>query len=752
MQGDSPASNPEAGFWAFSHLTFTDDDLDNDVPLLERGVMDDDYYPSRPSNDAAGGKGETHISDLAADSLQPSMSLNDGAGVESNTRMADHAIDDGPSSVHPTDEPAPVSSTDIADHVTSGWSSSVHLINEPLPESNAGIANQVTPEWSSSVYSSDEDDDVKKSHGRHIYRVSSDDASSIYSNNEPGVAGSAGPWEDDDGIPRPVSPTLGIYDQAVAGGSAPANRHPTLGYYDIKSAQSQALMPTIDASQENRPANGLSRNTSFGSIVREACKEYHDSPASNAYPPAAHGRDAFMMSGALHARATAPSRQVSGNSASSSGTVINYSRKGHLFTAPAMSPHLPPNAPLPPPPDWKPVTRTRSPYVPLPPKRPAPAIPSEAAAKPAIPLRKRPSLTNEELNAVIKRADAAHESSVSTQLNAHSTTNNIRVDKSFQVSRTSSDFQLPDLVPQALRVRPKIHDETSFVPGGRQPAPKLASTSASQLDMAPPQAGVHGYGNEGQSLRQMDIDYENQVSHHDFSSSSEIESMPAHQNTHNARLAVQRAPTPAMFADADSPASRHTTSSGMTLWPQVNAYAPAGSVSFSTSKTYDEHSEREMQEDREVIVQASERLRAMGSRYFTQRAVRPSTSKDESADFGPGFGSVQSPSGTKLLREDHPALSSAPSTSPKGFKGKMQKVAEKLKLRKSSKNLRAEKKVAKKASKSSLGSLYNSAKSSKGRSTTSLAIIRQRSQAELVVPNEVPPVPAIPLRHRKTFA
>lgn len=717
----------------------------------------------------------------------------DDTDSENELPLIMRGLSPGPSSSRPKKAFLAKSSADEPNNATADSLSMLQSIHVPSPEDIVSADDNATPGWSSSVYSVDEDQEANP---RRIYRVSSDDASSVYSNDESGVASAVGPAGDDE-IARPVSPIMGLFEQTMAA-SRRGNNAAALGAGNM-ATQSHGVS-SAGAMQLGHPMTDASRNTSFGSIIRQACSEDRDAPSSNAYPPAAHGRY-NMITPAI--RQTANNRQASGQSAASSSRVANYSRKGKVNIA-MEPPYPPPSGPLPPTPDWKPVTARRPAYVPPPPKRVPPSVP----APPVIPLRKRPSLTSEELDTIAKKAGSALQTRVLAKPESFASGSNFRAEKPIHDSRTSPDFKVPDLVPEGLRIRKSRNDGTPPRLGQQEPRPLLATASTTQFDTARTQAGFRGYGNSRHPLatpsgsrirpstsqaqqirpsasqvmplskenldhieqayqRSLQFQRDNPLGqpslHTSFNLYETIEdfsvptygSMPTKSNIHDGRMGTNRAPTPACFADSESPIQSDTKSTASALYTPAIVNA-AGGASFKTTKAHEEYTMQQMLKDREEVIVASARLRAMGSGYFTQRATqRPKTPKVETTGPCPAPKSVEPVSESRPARADSPALVPRPASPTKGFKGKMQKVAEKLKLRKSSKNLREIKQTdtkASKASKASLGSSHDS-KSHKGRSTPSLPLTRQRSGAELMVSeeDEIPPVPAIPLRHRKEF-
>lgn len=213
---------------------------------------------------------------------------------------------------------------------------------------------------------------------------------------------------------------------------------------------------------------------------------------------------------------------------------------------------------------------------------------------------------------------------------------------------------------------------------------------------------------------------------------------------------TQRIPTPLGFSLAASASRESLADSDVSIWHPVPIHVRtpnADSPGPHTDASERHASLREILRDREMVP-ASERLQSMVSSYSTQRAVqRPYKSADMSNDFGPGFAVVESASGNGIVRADHPSHQDASPTPKASFKDKMRglkkgtaKITGMLKLRKSSKNMREDKTPG----------LMNQV-----RSIPSLARLRQRSYMDLrkAEQNEdVPPVPAIPLRHRKTSA
>lgn len=688
------------------------------------------------------------------------------------------------------------SDTDESNNTMAGSVSTRQLINVPTPAQIIPPNDNAMPGWTSSVSSMDGDEEANKA--RRIYRVSSDDASSVYSNDESGVVSMAGLTDDRD-VTRPISPIMGLFEQTMAA-TRRGNDSAPVGTSNM-ATQTRGASST-GAMQENHPMTDASRNTSFGSIIRQACSEGRDALSYNAYPPAARGRHNFVAPTAL--QQIAQNRHVSGKSGVSNGTVANYSRRGLLRVA-TESPYPPPTGPLPPTPDWKPVTARRQPYIPPPPERTPPSVP----APPEIPLRKRPSLTNEELDILGKKAGHALQTRfMMEQSESFASAGNLRPEKPLHGSRTSADFKVPDLVPEGLHVRKGRTDETRLRSGRQAPQPQLASAITAQFDTARTQADFRGHGNsrpplafqgesrirpsasQGQQIRpsasqamplnkanldHMQLAYQRsqqlrptfswgQSSLHtsinvyetteDFSVSRHGD-VPTKSNVHNGRTAANPPPTPATFADTESPTQRDTKGTAPTLYTPaiVRPGAPAGGLSFRSTEAHEKYTMEQMLKDREEVVAASARLRDMGSGYFGQRATqRPKTLKVETTDFAPAAKVVEHVGEIRLPQAESPTLVPRPASPTKGFKGKMQRVAEKLKLRKSSKNLREIKRTDTKVSKMSLGSSHGS-KSQKGRSTPSIPLARQRSGAELMVSedDEIPPVPAIPLRHRKTF-
>src|SRR5690606_6928777 len=127
---------------------------------------------------------------------------------------------------------------------------------------------------------------------------SSDDGSFVCSNEEPDMVRSVDLRGYDGNYPRPVSPTLGIIEQEIATSGYLDSQIPRPNYYQ-EATQTQAYTSTFGASPENLPMDDESRNTSVGSIIRDACKEQRG-PSS----PAAHGSnfrgiDNYTISGTL---------------------------------------------------------------------------------------------------------------------------------------------------------------------------------------------------------------------------------------------------------------------------------------------------------------------------------------------------------------------------------------------------------------------------------------------------------------------
>lgn len=571
------------------------------------------------------------------------------------------------------------------------------------------------------MYSEDELEDV----GRRVYRVSSDDSSSLYSNNEPGVAASTNPFTGNS-APRAVSPSLGF-------------------------------------------------------------EGFTDEPAQDPPPTLVYHRDEpeLLWARSLETSSTTP------RNASSSGTIINSpqpSRPRALTPAPpqlcgwaAVLPRRPrgstptptpaPNRALPQQVDWTPVKPRLS--APPHPDRAPPATP----LPPAIPSRKRPSLTGEEMSTIVKRADATLET---RQLS----TGNIPGGQAIQGSSTSPDSKAPELVPECLRVNRVRDSEGPALTG--YGTPQLVSATRSQFEIMPTQfhdgpSTEHiqftanrrrrNHAPDLATYRDTSMDQETGLTRQDFSFSPQSERMssPAAPlpTPHDARSELaQRVPAPAEFAHPSSASRETLASSDVSTWhpASIRGHSNDSGVLDPDTNKSGKHAST-LTQDQESITQASERLREMGSGYATQRAEhRPAKSTDISEDFGSGFAVVDSASGNGVVRADHPSYQEASKPPKASFKEKMRglrrgtaKITGMLKLRKSSKDMR-------KDSRTPDGSLDKTSMESgrktpglmkKVRSIPSFARLRQRSHMDLRKTGEdgnAPPVPAIPLRHRKTSA
>ena len=644
---------------------------------------------------------------------------------------------------------------------------------------------KVTPEWSSSVYSNDEDDkdqlydEEKHVASRRVFRISGDDSSSIYSNPDPGIVRSVGPWDYDDEVPRPVSPTLGIFEREISFSRPPASYFRESGGYS-GPARTQGVSSTIGSSAEGHGIHELSPRSSFGSFMRKACEQQDDenSLAAIAYPPASRDRDSSIVPDTAQ---VADSRHVSAALAPSRVAVVNYSRKGQVRNITTMPPHPPPNMPLPAPPGWKPESQRRPDYAPLallPPTRPAPAIP----APPQIPLRKRPTLTKEELGMARNKTVGAHEASPMSQAKARAHPGNKSVEKIANVPGCLGDMKDPELIPEGLRVRREGKNERGTMIYGRKPpispsvpsstsrfsggTPRSSTSQAPSLQQSstdcirPPlrrAQRTQPATSQGESLRQTSVDHF-QSTRHELSLPLQVETAAAETKAGDVRMTSKRPPIPTMLGVDSWPGPNKTTGTEKALSkPTSGIYVHRETkVSFEPDERHTGNMDQELQDDREKVIEVNERLCAMGRGYSTQRAsYHPAAAKCDNGNFEARFKTTITSGSDGLTAEAKSTTSNLPvAADPKGIKGKMHKVASKLKLRKSSGNMRDVKKARKAISKASISYPHNPAEMPDGKVTSpSQAIGRQRSAADFAVSDDlIPPVPTIPLRHRKTFA
>lgn len=336
----------------------------------------------------------------------------------------------------------------------------------------------------------------------------------------------------------------------------------------------------------------------------------------------------------------------------------------------------------------------------------------------------------------------AHEASPMSQAKARAYPGSASVKKIDNVPECLGDMKDPELIPEGLRVRRKGKNERGTMIYGRKPpiSPSVPSSTSrfsggtprSSTSQAPSShqattdtvrpplrrsQRIQPTTSQGESPRQISVS-QFQPARHDFS-------LPSHGK------ALSK-PTSGIHVHRET------------------------KVSFEPNKRHMQDSDEELQKDRERIIEANERLCAMGRGYSTQRAsYHPAAAKGDN-------GNLEGRSKTTITSGSDGLTAEAKSTSsnlpvaadPKGIKGKMHKVASKLKLRKSSGNMREVKKARKAISKASISYPHDPAEMPDGKLTSpSQAIGRQRSAADFMVSDDViPPVPAIPLRHRKTFA
>lgn len=534
---------------------------------------------------------------------------------------------------------------DVAGHNPS----SVHFDNEPSVGNDTPLDNDNVSDYSSSVYSEVEIEGVS----RRVYRVSSDDSSSLYSNNEPGVAGSTNPFTEESAH-RHVSPLQGFND----------------------------------SSAEDTEGDHLST------------PGHNDEPELPRAPTAAQ----YYSSAPIPQHPdwiAAPSRpRVSTPTPTPVPAYITFPQQT----------------------DWTPVLPRLS--AALLPDRTAPATP----LPPAIPPRKRPCLTGEEMFAIVKQADAVLE---------------------------TRQLSTGNIGGQAIQASTQPHAELineNF---------QLAANKR-RRNIAPDRA----------TYRIMSMDQETEAAQQSLPSSFKSDSLssPASQlipgDAHNA--STQRVPTPSGFPNPASASRESLADSDVSIWHPAPIQVPTWNRSavFGPAQTIEKQASTTMQ-DREDMTQASERLREMGSGYSPQRtAYRPSKSADMSNEFCPGIVAMDSASGNGFVRADHPSYQDASRNPPPkpSFKEKMRslkkgtaKITDILKLRKSSKEIQKENKTPE----DSLDmTLVDSGRKTPGllkkvRSIPSLSRLRQRSHVNIrkaTQNGDVPPVPVIPLRHRKTSA
>lgn len=597
---------------------------------------------------------------------------------------------------HWGNEPADDGNTPLNDP-TGHDPSSVHSENDPTAENNTSLDDHVTSDYSSSVHSEDELEGVN----RRVHRVSSDDSSSLYSNNDSGVAGPTNPFTEKPAA-RVVSPSLGFSDSSAE--AAQEHDSPTLGHFD------ESELPRAPTPAQYYPIAPLPQRPNWAAVpARPRASTPTPTPAL-----------AYMT--------------------------------------------LPPQA------DWAPVVPRLSAL-----HHPG-KTPLATPLPPAIPPRKRRSLTGKEMSAIAKRADAALET---RQLPTGST----KTGQTIRASPTSPDSKAPGPVPECPRVD-RVQDSEGSAFSGHTPTPQLVSGTQSQLETTPTRSHAGPSNGNFQltankrsrniapdraTYRVTNTNQENGAARQDPSFSPQPESIPFSIAPLPAPSAlVQRIPTPLGFLHAASASRESLADSDVSTWHPAPTHARISSGRDSPGPHADASerhaSLREILRDREQIVQASERLRSMGSGYATQRAAhRASKSADLRTDFGPGFAIVDTASGNGVVRADHPShqeTSTAPKASFKekirGLKKGTAKITGMLKLRKSSKNTREDKAPEGSLDMTSLESGRKTPElMKKVRSIPSLARLRQRSHMDLRKAGrdgDVPPVPAIPLRHRKTSA
>lgn len=586
---------------------------------------------------------------------------------------------------HWNDEPADDGNTPLID-TTGHDPSSVHSDDVPAAENETPLDDHVTPDYSSSVHSEDELEGVN----RRVHRVSSDDSSSLYSNNDPGVAGSTNPFTEGSAS-LAVSPSLGFNDSSAD--ATQEHDSPTLGHYD------EHELPQAHTPAQYYPSAPLPQRPDWAAVP----------PRPRVSTPTPAPSLAYMA--------------------------------------------------FPPPADWTPVVpRLSAPHH-------SDETPPATPLLPAIPPRKRPSLTGEEMSVIAKRADAAQETG-----------------QAIHGSPTTPDSKAPGLVPECRRVdRDQGSEGSAF--SACTSTPRLVSATQSQFETSPTRSHVgpstgtfqltaskrrRNVAPDRATYRATSTYQENGTAPQDSAISPQPERIPSTAAPLPSTSAlIQRIPTPLGFLHAASASRESLAESDVSTWhpaPIHTRIPNADSPGPNTDASERHASLRETLRGREEIVQASERLRSMGSGYATQRAAhRASKSADLSTDFGPGFMAVDTASGNGIVRADHPSHQDASSTPKASFKEKMRglkkgttKITGMLKLRKSSKNMRGDK-----APEGSLDmtSLESGRKTpglmKKVRSIPSLARLRQRSHMDLRKAGrdgDVPPVPAIPLRHRKTSA
>ncbi|SPO04417.1 uncharacterized protein DNG_07102 [Cephalotrichum gorgonifer] len=383
--------------------------------------------------------------------------------------------------------------------------------------------------------------------------------------------------------------------------------------------------------------------------------------------------------------------------------------------------------------DWTPPQPRRPGSVFLPPETSPPGGPLPALPPPPpIPLRKRPSMAPEETAAIVQRVKNTRtgKSSISATTVIDST--EVEADPGligvesasptathpdilaspararsghvFHSSPTTPTFDVPALVPNGLRLRRRGNIDGSPLSGRQASMPLLSSNGTPQIDATPTRSdskldgdrlvqsggemGHHAIESSPQiTLRRTSEVRGRPMTRRDFSFSARAEAMGSPPGPSMLAAAVgPRTPTP-VPSDSGSTKLREDRGSAGSL-PRFRHAGAQGRFSGDSRvfgsplrqvETISQQSEdSEGKGNNEEVFRATERMRALGSGYFSQRALsrqaksRAETREDGNEDAATGQNGTQSASrGRNGVRESE--------TTPKGslkaklrlLKGKM---------------------------------------------------------------------------------